>query len=624
MCLAAVFAAVLVGPLDAAPLSSGQTAASSDSGALPIIVPAASRGQDRAFSGISRSGTAAPVPEYRTTHVTEPPNGHFERLATPIGELPTSLNADGRAQSVSHEIPAARNWIAVVGAVAKPGCHELSASSITVAELINARCGGLTSSSATLAVVRNGKPLGLVYNPQDRLLANDVVVVRETDGSSTGVAIASHDLAPASNAPQAGIQLGLVNVLDHPIPVMVPPSHATVAGVLAIADQKHLRPANVKVVMAGTDEVFGDQAGPLLPGSVLVFEPGSIDAEALGDVETRHYFATPPAPAPPEPLPPTAMQIEPSLRTLQPAPSGPFESLDPAQDDELFATPQGRAVSQPPSDLTSIPPVDLLDAPADQTMRFPRTADASGAVPIGPPEADSHIVPLPADAIYDSTSPPLKETASSPPVVEPSPVTLSDDETSSEKSKIDDLSFEELIPTVFIGTILGAATFFVLRRRSGGRILETVISRLRSIRPIPGSRGSVRQIETEQPASTPNDMLAALVADRLAFREEPVALPQALRIHGRSPALQYRRVDAAAAAIPEPHITRSAPATTREQAAHSNRNESSEAADSMKRAAGARIDPAQPIAAADRAHPSATPFERALAATRAKQNSGVR
>nr|MDQ3332169.1 SLBB domain-containing protein [Planctomycetota bacterium] len=553
-----------------------------------------------------------------------------DRTAPSIGErsLPvaqTGWSPNYGREGASPAVPTTRNCIAVAGAVNKPGCYELPTVSISVWDLMKC-CGGLNSkATGTLAVVRNGKPLGLVYNPQDRLLAGDVVIAGETADPSSGVRITSHGERSRRDSTLPGVQLGLVNLIDHPVAVMVPASHATVAGVLEIANQKHLRPGDVKVVMAGTDEVFGDQAGELTPGSVLVFDPRSIDAQALSEIETNYYSTSP---SPSELMPSAPMQIAPSLRSPDLALANPADAQQalhqPIEDVGFGAFPQPGLAPPPPApeDLSSLPSVEMLDAPDDETLRFPRTADASGAIPLGAPEASSHIVPIPSDAIYDTPSQPAASPVLAAAPVPP-PVTLPVDDAATEESTKDSPSFEELAPTVFLGTILGAATFFALRRWRGRQMLTTFISRLRML---PQTIRSSRIADTAAPhASTPNDMLAALIADRLAFREEPVSLPEALRIHGRSPALRNRRVDPPAAAAPPPHIPMTAPITL-------DRNQNEAFDDDLRSGPNAktqqssiRVDPPQLAGSAIHHRATGTPFERALAAkqTRRQQSGSV-
>ena len=88
-------------------------------------------------------------------------------------------------------------------------------------------------------------------------------------------------------------------------------------------------------------------------------------------------------------------------------------------------------------------------------------------------------------------------------------------------------------------------------------------------------------------------------------------MPPVLRIFGRSSAMRKRRIDPAAAGVPEPHIPLAAPVAR--EAAEEPRVESTKTTKATGTTAQFRIDPAEsPIPAAGLA--GGTPFERALAA----------
>jgi hypothetical protein len=287
------------------------------------------------------------------------------------------------------------------------------------------------------------------------------------------------------------------------------------------------------------------------------------------------------------------------------------EAAVPVRTAEASSAPVMSLVPPPPSDaggVSALPKVDLLDPPADEPpLGFPQTADASGSMPVGPPNvAESHIARVPAESIYG------KDDAGPSPMMAPEPPASSGPadgaaSADTEESAEDDVSIGSLVMTILIGGALGAATFLILRRfrgrRIAGRVADGLVSRIRP-----------RTIATERDdrpaavrAAAPSDMLAALVADRLAFREEPIELPSVIRIYGRSSALKKRRIDPpAAAVVPEPHIPLTVPAD--------GTKAESKAAREASAKAKFRVDPAQPVASSAEDIPGATPFERALAA----------
>jgi len=607
-CLAAVITMATVGPAIAAPYAPADAVNSTDGGPKPLIVPAAHRGQDRNFDGYAKAPSAEAPAEYyevtpggvasdRANQFTPVIRGQSEGLnAAEWTPPPTEQPRQLTPSALGH-------WVAVVGAVAKPGCHELPARSISVAELME-RCGGLTSAATgTLAVVRDGRALGLAYNPQDRLLSGDVIVVAEKPSSSLSVAPVALKETSEFHQPEAGVQLGLVNVLDRPVPVRVRSSHATVAHMLALAPQ--LRPDQIKVIRGGTEEMFGDQVTELTPGTVLVFPPGSVDRETLGEVETRFYPVTTQGTMS-EPAP---MSTEPALQSL-----GTPPSMLNASNGELPGgasaqpLPAEFASSAPAADLTTLPRVEMLEAPDDDSLRFPRTADASGAMPIGAPEAGSHIVPFPSDAVGADVSPPAAASATPP------PVTLSEDAESTNTSNgLPTLA--ELAPTLLIGTILGAATFFALRLWRKRSAAESIIARLSTLHRFIRQPKIVRGAEIK--SASPDDMLAALIANRLALREEAVVLAPALRLYGRSSAMKHRRIDPPSAEIARPHI----PVTTTfdDESVKAVSSIEENVDDATRSGMRVRFDDAEEMTRAKKTDKGGTPFERALAAMRAGQ-----
>jgi hypothetical protein len=264
--------------------------------------------------------------------------------------------------------------------------------------------------------------------------------------------------------------------------------------------------------------------------------------------------------------------------------------------------------SVPAADLSLLPRVEMLDASPDDSLRFPRTADASGAMPIGAPEAGSHIVPFPSDAGETI----VKSETATPPT--PSAVTLPD-EADSEEDAAGLPTLAELGPALLIGTVLGAATFFGLRHWRKRRVLESIGSRLsalpqtfRAIKPAPAPETRV---------FSPDDMLAALVANRLALREEAIVMTPALQLYGRSSAMKHRRIDPPSAEIARPHIPvrseHAAGARDAERAASEGDGERQ--SDALR----FRFDEADATKPTKHKDAASTPFERALAAMHSRR-----
>ena len=659
-CLTAALAAASGGPLAAAPPYLSQSpfppsGTASDSGG-PLIVPGPSgRSPDRPFEGFNaKSGRFEPTDGNESTATPE------LRLSPPAAAVPAppfpppTITAKPRyttssAAAASGSPVAApqtdSRWVAVFGDVDRPGSYGLAGETISVGELIE-RCGIDSQSQGTLRLVRNGRPFGQIHRPQDLLLPGDMIIAEATPPN-----------------PRQHVQLGLMNLIDRPVAVMVPSALATVGEVLKLANQTHLSPHDVTVVIGGSHAMPGDQAGPLATGSVLVFNPRSINAAALPELKTHYYPADgtaterslstpgmPPAPAPsltampaaPLPAPPAALSdIDPFESLGRPARTE--SPLEPAHaPPSLFSPPDG--------ELSQLPPVDLLHPPADAApLQFPRTADSSGSIPVGPPEADPHIVPIPTDALFDPTQP-LPTTNPSAGAASTEPIDLPDLPADDAEANDDaGLTFRDLAPTILIGGLLGIATFIGLRRLRGSQLLENISSsplierwRGRVLTSVVPARADLTEsgrvavtapepvaVEMTVPrsgtpkraAAAPAEILAAIVADRLALREEPIALPAAMRIDGRSSAWQRRRIDPPETEIAGPHIA-PIPLAGPSQTIDKRTDGTTRSTGSAASPAGGRfrIDPAQPIAVPATPRTTDTPFERAQATLQSAGN----
>jgi hypothetical protein len=230
-------------------------------------------------------------------------------------------------------------------------------------------------------------------------------------------------------------------------------------------------------------------------------------------------------------------------------------------------------------------------------------------MPIGAPEAGSHIVPFPSDAGETI----VKSETATPPT--PSAVTLPDEADSGEDAAAGLPTLAELGPTLLIGTILGAATFLGLRHWRKRRLIESIGSRLSALPQT--FRATKPASAPETKIFSPDDMLAALVANRLALREEAIVLTPALQLYGRSSAMKHRRIDPPSAEIARPHIP-----VRSERAAEARDGGRAESADDNELQSDAqhlRFDAGDARTPAKHMDPASTPFERALAAMHSRR-----
>lgn len=584
--------------------------------------------------------------------------------------------------------PNVAGWIAVTGAFQRQGSYELAGDSIALIDLIE-RCGGLTAdASGRLRLVRNGKPFGTIDNVHAPLLPGDLLIAERQDAESTNDALAGSALDPQRD--RIDCEVGIIGLTDRPLVVRIPIDYATVDGMLKLTGQTHLAPGEVAVLMGGQREMRGDEVTELSDSSVIVFDPLQVDAEAVANHPPRtNYFHNAAAPrqqsnapimrvagqAVPEVMPSLAAPSQSSSSTSSPSMANSLVddaaslTVDAEAPTELAIAPPTANVPPAAIDdgLTPLPPVEMLEPPAGEPQfRFPRVADRSGTTPIGKPEADSHILSVPADAFYPVDEPNPMPVASSnataptavadstallAPAANAAPIDLSEAERTTET---EELPFQDLLPTVLLGAVLGGLTFATLRWLRRRDSMGGLPSRLRTWKerrstpmsltaaakpqpaapqPMetgrttlrPASEASFAEVETEVEVEcetlSAGDLLAALVADRLTLREESVVLPMTQRLHGRSSAMKKRRLDVAAAeTVPEPHLV----LTATQSAAHDRESEvgcDALTGDRSSTGTRRRID-ASATAAAEAALATGTPFERALAARHQSKRRG--
>lgn len=605
--------------------------------------------------------------------------------------------------------PKAAGWIALAGAFQRQGSYELSGDSITLGDLVD-RCGGLEDeASGRLRLVRSGQPSGLVEHDDLRLRPGDLL-------------IAEREVDPTSPSAQDRIdcELAILGLTDRPLVVRVPAAFATVEGMLQLTGQTHLNPGDVKVLIAGQRAAAGHQVGQLPETSVIVFDPLQVNAEAVANhpPRTNYYPATGASNSRPVASTEPRATITRVAATNDDTVSNAGPTANPVANGSMpvrvdsgpsveiaLAPPTANAAPSVEDSLAPLPPEMLDPPPGEPELRFPRVADSSGAIPIGQPEADSHIVPLPDDVFYPVDPVPGSEAAdtelpqttandaaSTESAATVAPIDLTDSDAANDA---DETPFEDLLPILVVGALLGGATYLTLRWLRGRKLshtmshaviehsrmpkqpaatghtatsgtatgdtmagstpadtlADTLQLRLLNPEPCPIPPGPSEPASAEpdpieattldppvaaatpvadttsksskSAASSAGSLLAALIADRLVRREETVALPLSLQLHGRSSALQKQRLDGTAPSIPEPHLSLATACETRNtsqpggeaasESPHTNAGDPSP--DDARR----RIDP--PLAAAA-ALTSGTPFERALAARHRAQHRG--
>lgn len=556
----------------------------------------------------------------------DPEQDHYSRNPgkASLNALDAATTANGVVPSIAYE--AAPRWITVLGDVRDAGSYELVSPSMTAGELL-ARCGGPdTLSNHTLHLVREGQPWGPIATPEEALRAGDLVVVQ------------SLDARPADGS----VLLGLVGLLDSPVAVRVPDDFATINRILERANQTHLSAADVTVLVDGARGVPMEGTSRLPDCAVLVFNPDRVKQARVPALRTQRF-----ASAADEKIqlagqtPHVKTDEEPAAiprQTTNASPAGHVTiSAIPAESENLSPLPRVQPLGPPPLENQS-----SAGGP-------PRTADRSGAVTIGPPEPDSHIVPYPVEEFLPPVEDERMAAAPAPPVQKNEPQepvglpVIEPDEADVSKAPQDEW---ELWPIALLAMLLGGGTFYLIRRLRDEDARATLGENLRALvsrrdwrtedededdhhafsehetAEVPLPLAIHQRIEEQSVAAIPEtnlvmspaDVLAALAANRLTFREEQVELPKALFVQGRSNAPARRRVDAGDDRPCTPHLHDDQAAVARGSRGAVSPHETESDDDIL-------FDPAEPISGQTAARQYGTPFEQALATLRASRST---
>lgn len=216
------------------------------------------------------------------------------RLAVLCALLTLTLTAQRPTQAGNgHKAPrtsagaSTAYYIGVLGQVARPGVYKFETASPALGELIDAAGGLTTRASRHLRVVRNGRAGQQMYYAPDtqyQLFSGDLVVVpskdrREADSRSSGRGGVGQSAGSGGGGP---VQLALLNLLRRPVVLKVSGRHATVPALVSLLGQSSQAAAGVRVLRPWNVPTGSDaNRKRLASGSVLVFDPASVDYDAL-------------------------------------------------------------------------------------------------------------------------------------------------------------------------------------------------------------------------------------------------------------------------------------------------------------------------------------------------------
>ena len=188
-------------------------------------------------------------------------------------------------------------YIAVMGAVSRPGTYHLDPSELNISSVIK-RAGGLSKEATrTIHVIRQGRFNTRVYLSDDSndlsnlLLPGDLVIVEQKPspnavGNATEF-VSDPTTIPASYeiaAPSPGIQVALLNVLDYPFVVVLRPEEANEINILDRLGQPAELHSHMRVLLPDGRPKKSDATDSsmiLVSGSSVVFDRGYVLRDQL-------------------------------------------------------------------------------------------------------------------------------------------------------------------------------------------------------------------------------------------------------------------------------------------------------------------------------------------------------
>ena len=230
-------------------------------------------------------------------------------LSIALGTMPVSAQSSvvpqrKRAKVISFQAVAINEadsvrplYVGVMGEVARPGTYHVDPSELNVESIVVKRAGGFTSNaSKTIRVIRHGKiNHHQIYseNNNSQLEPGDLLVIESTRTFASTSKLQEFDQEQTTihasyeeQAPDLGMQVAMLNVLDYPIVLRIRPEEATAANIAEnILGQ-------TPDILTYTSVISSDATTRLLPeetkrninlvgGSVVVFDRGAVNRSRL-------------------------------------------------------------------------------------------------------------------------------------------------------------------------------------------------------------------------------------------------------------------------------------------------------------------------------------------------------
>lgn len=284
--------------------------------------------------------------------------------------LPQSRSA--KVQDAPRPNPPMTFHFGVMGQIARPGVYELNTPAPQLTELIR-HAGGLTQKATNqIRIVRHGNAgQSMFFTPglNFKLVAGDIVVadgpresrlpqrLNRTPPSLSTIRTADYSESQPLETSKPFRQVALVGVLDRPVILPVPQTHANVPAILAYLGQAATLASTVKVVPIGGRPRVSPKAKTASPNfrvpTVLQFPMAFMQADRLPKFPDVYHIEDQPAVAP-NPLPGERRTAEntgasPPLNVPLEAPT-PIERFQRPLPHSVvvFPPPSAQGVSEPP------------------------------------------------------------------------------------------------------------------------------------------------------------------------------------------------------------------------------------------------------------------------------------
>ncbi len=302
--------------------------------------------------------------------------GVFSLCSSAFGQFQPS---QARVHHYQAPQPVSQFYFGVLGQVARPGVYELSNSQPDLRDLIQ-QAGGLTTKATNqIRIVRQGNAGQIVFYspalkfplaPGDLIVADGPLMgqaqnqnrLRQTSALPTNIQTAEYSVPENWEFSEAYRQVALVNLIERPVILPVPSTHANLQSVLAYLGQQPGLAGSVKVLPVGRGrtvrQTSSENRSEFSVPTVLYFHPQTVDRARLPKLPDVYHDTPKPLEVPSE-LQTAELAPLPTL-TVPPAPlTFPSDDKTP----ERFQRPGAHSVVALPDTPSQVDPNTATEPP---------------------------------------------------------------------------------------------------------------------------------------------------------------------------------------------------------------------------------------------------------------------